>query len=95
MSMRIEWDEQKREVNRDKHGLDFEDARHVLSQPMLILEDNRKDYGEQRFRGIGPMKDIVVLIAFTVRSDALRIISMRPANKKEKIAYARALEERP
>ncbi len=91
--MRMEWDEQKRELNFAKHGLDFEDARHVFAQPMLVVEDDRKDYGEQRFRGIGLLQDIVVLIAFTVRLDALRIISMRPANKKEKIAYARVLEE--
>ncbi len=93
--MHIEWDEQKRALNRAKHGLDFDDVRHILSQPMLVVEDDRKDYGEQRFRGIGQLQDIVVLIAFTLRPDALRIISMRPANKKEKIAYARALEERP
>jgi uncharacterized protein len=74
--------------------LDFDDARYVLSQPMLVVEDERKDYGEQRFRGVGQLQDIVVLIAFTLRTDVLRIISMRPANKKERIAYARALEER-
>jgi uncharacterized protein len=72
----------------------FDDARYVLSQPMLVVEDDRKDYGEQRFRGVGQLQDIVVLIAFTLRTDVLRIISMRPANKKERIAYARALEER-
>jgi uncharacterized DUF497 family protein len=47
----------------------------------LVMEDEHKDSGEQRFRGVGQLQDIVGLIAFTLRTDDLRMISMRPANK--------------
>ena len=38
----------KRRSNLKKHGVDFIDAAQVLADGPLILEDTRRDYGEQR-----------------------------------------------
>jgi uncharacterized DUF497 family protein len=47
------WDEPKRQANLAKHGLDFADAEKVFAGPMVLFEDNRADYGEQRMIGVG------------------------------------------
>ena len=45
MSMEFEWDEDKRQSNLEKHGVDFVDAVLILAEAPLILEDTRRDYG--------------------------------------------------
>ncbi|MDF1727830.1 MAG: hypothetical protein P1U53_08775 [Sulfitobacter sp.] len=44
----FEWDEAKRRLNRLKHSVDFLDAALIFAGPVLIKEDRRIDYGEQR-----------------------------------------------
>ncbi|WP_420440032.1 BrnT family toxin [Candidatus Palauibacter sp.] len=48
-----EWDEQKSEENRRKHGLSFGDAPKVFVGSCLSLEDTRFDYGEKRYLTFG------------------------------------------
>src|SRR6266481_7351381 len=62
------WDEPKREANLAKHGLDFADAAKVFAGPMVLFEDDRFDYGEQRMIGVGLLDYLVVLIVH-VESD--------------------------
>ena len=51
--MNFIWDETKRQANLRKHGLDFADVVHVFNGPLVLFEDQRADYGEQRMIGIG------------------------------------------
>ncbi len=51
--MRFVWDEPKRLANLKKHGLDFADAEKAFAGPMVLIEDSREDYDEQRMIGIG------------------------------------------
>lgn len=51
--MRYIWDETKRQTNLKKHGLDFADAEQIFAGPLVLIEGNRQDYGEQRMVGIG------------------------------------------
>jgi len=53
--MEFEWDEKKNLENIRKHGLDFTDARQVFQNPVLVKLDDREDYGEDRWIGIGTM----------------------------------------
>jgi uncharacterized DUF497 family protein len=85
--MKFTWDEAKREANLVKHGLDFADAEIVFSGATFTFEDDRFDYGEQRFITIGMLYGKVVVIAHTERSDVIRIISMRKATKNEQKIY--------
>ena len=76
--MKFEWDEQKNQANIKKHGLDFGDAYKVFEYPMLVNLDNRKDYGEERWIGIGLMDTRVVVILFAEPDeDTIRVISLR------------------
>ena len=77
------WDENKRKTNIRKRGLDFADAQIVFAGTTFTFEDDRFDYGEQRFITMGLLRGVVVVIAHTERGEAVRIISMRKAIKHE------------
>jgi uncharacterized DUF497 family protein len=51
--MRFEWDGRKNQANIQKHGFDFADAWEIFESPMLVALDERADYGEDRWIGIG------------------------------------------
>ncbi len=46
--MSFEWDEDKREANIRRHGVDFVRAAQMFSNPILERPDDREDYGEDR-----------------------------------------------
>jgi len=81
--MRYIWDETKRKANLKKHGLDFADAEKAFIGPMVLFEDSRESYGEQRMIGIGLLDCLVVLIVHVEADETIRIISMRKADTDE------------
>lgn len=87
--MRYTWDEHKRQTNLKKHGLDFADAEQVFNSPLVLFEDNRFDYGEQRMIGIGLLDFLVVLVVHVESDGEIRIISMRKADSDETDLYYR------
>ena len=83
--MSFEWDENKRAENISKHDLDFADAWQIFDAPMLVDFDNREDYGEMRFFGVGFLRNIIVAIVFTEPDEEIiRVISLRKALKYER-----------
>jgi len=92
--MKLEWDKQKNGANVEKHGLDFADAYKVFESPMLIKSDDRKDYGEDRWIGIGLMDLRVVVIVFTEpKAKTVRVISFRKATSDERKRYEQAYKD--
>lgn len=85
--MRFEWDERKRRANLERHGIDFRDCARAFDSAMLVTLDDRTDYGEVRVLGIGTLDGEIVALVWTIRGDAIRIISARKANGKERAAY--------
>jgi len=85
--MRYTWDEAKRQSNLQKHGLDFADAEKVFAGPMVLFEDSRENYDEQRMIGIGLLDILVVLIVHVESVEEIRIISMRKADNDETDLY--------
>lgn len=81
--MRYIWNETKRKANLKKHGLDFADAEKAFVGPMVLFEDSRESYGEQRMIGIGLLDCLVVLIVHVEADETIRIISMRKADTDE------------
>lgn len=53
----------------------------------LIVEDDRFDYGESRYRAMGYIGDRLHVVVFTPRGDAVHVISFRKANKREVKSY--------
>lgn len=82
IAMRYRWDEKKRQADLKKHGLDF-------AGPLVLIEDQRENYGEQHMIGIGLLDCLVVLIVHVESDDEIRIISMRKADSDETDLYYR------
>ena len=92
--MKVTWDEEKNAINRQKHGIDFDDVATVFEKPMVTLLDQRKEYGEDRWVGIGWLRDILAVIVFTEPDDeTIRIISARKAIKHEVRRYEQNLQD--
>jgi uncharacterized protein len=82
---RVEWDAAKAASNRDKHGIDFDEAIEIFYGPSLLRRSDRN--AEARWLAIGETEGRVITVVFTRRGDALRIISARRARKNEERAY--------
>ena len=85
--MRIEFDPAKRAATLEARGLDMARARELFAGATLIAQDDRRDYGEDRFITIGFLDGAMVVLAWTPRHGARRIISMRKANERERALY--------
>ena len=90
MTLRFEWDESKDRVNIVKHGVGFDEARRVFSDPHVIIREDRVVEGEERLHAIGYV-DRILLVVHTVREEGLsatiRIISARKATPAERKLY--------
>ena len=92
--MRFEWDEEKNQDNIRKHGLDFSDAWQVFDAPMLTALDTKEDYGEDRFIGIGFLKNFVAVVVYTEpQHETIRVISLRKALKHEREQFEKVLKD--
>ena len=78
--MRFIWHEPKRQANLKKHDMDFADAERVFAGPTFTFEDNREDYGKQRWVTLGLLSAKVVVIVHTETEEEIRVISMREAD---------------
>lgn len=85
--MHFTWHESKRRLTVQRRGLDFASAQQVFAGPTYTFEDDRKDYGEQRWVTIGLLNMVVVVIVHTETEDEIRIISMRKADKDEQFLF--------
>ena len=85
--MPIEFDAAKRAATLEARGLDMARAEEVLAGTTLTVEDDRQDYGEDRFITIGFLDGAMVVLVWTPRGDAHRIISLRKANERERTLY--------
>ncbi len=86
--MQYEWDEQKREINLNQHEIDFADAHRIFLMPVLTTFDDRFDYGEDRWVGLGLLDERVVYIVFTEPDEETRrIVSVRKALHHERKQY--------
>lgn len=88
--MNFEWDDNKNQQNKAKHGIDFQVVKDVFLDPNRInAEDNRIDYGEKRWITIGNAFNLTLVLVYTLRNSTIRIISARVASKKERDNYNR------
>jgi uncharacterized DUF497 family protein len=87
--MAFEFDPAKSAANKDKHGIDFEEAQAVWSDPAAIEADAAIG-SEPRFIVIGRIVGRHWAAICTRRGDNIRIISVRRARKEEIKRYDRA-----
>jgi uncharacterized DUF497 family protein len=88
--MRFEWDPQKDEENRTKHGVSFEEASTVFGDPLAAtIPDPDHSEAEMRFvtMGLSSTGRLVVVSHTEEEDDLFRIISAREATSHERKAY--------
>jgi uncharacterized DUF497 family protein len=88
----VEFDPAKRDLTLATRRLDMGRADEVFDGPTLTVEDDRADYGEPRFITIGLLDRRMVVMVWTPRGAARRIISLRKANVREQEIYGDALQ---
>jgi uncharacterized DUF497 family protein len=85
--MKIEFDPDKRNQTLKDRGLDFACAAQLFEGLHMTGVDDRKNYSETRFVTVGHLENRLIVVAWTQRGQARRIISMRKANDREKIYF--------
>ena len=86
MSIEFEYDIQKSESNKEKHGIDFEEAKLMWVDPDRI-EFQAKCEDESRYALLAKYEEKVWIAIYTLREDRIRLISVRRARKKERGLY--------
>ncbi len=87
--MQIEYDEGKDSKNQRKHGISLSQANRFEFDTAAHFTDKREEYGKARYVSIGYIEDRLYVMVWTKRTEALRIISLRKANKRERTRYER------
>ena len=90
--MQFEWDENKNQLNQQKHGISFEEAKEIFYDTVFTSIIEKIDYGEIREVSIGAIQKVLIVV-HTDRSGKVRIISARKATPKERRKYNDYLSE--
>ena len=88
--MLFEWDDEKARANIKKHGIDFETAARVFAdENRLEIYDEEHSEDEDRYITIGMIDSVacVVMVVYTERGEAVRLISARKATSQERRMY--------
>ena len=88
---RFEWDEDKDRINKELHGLYFNETLPAFDDPCLLetYDETHSTLMETRFRGLAELQDFVILyLSYTEQaSGRTRIISVRLAESNEERMY--------
>lgn len=89
MGLAFEWDAGKAKRNVKKHGVSFEGASTVFGDPLArTICDPIHSHDEDRFVSIGESSsNRLIVVVFTERPDRIRLISARPATRRERRDY--------
>ena len=84
--MQFEWDERKAAHNLAKHDIAFDQAIAVFNDPhQFTFKDLRAGYEEVRLNPID--RALFVCVTHPHRSEFIRLISARPASRRERKLY--------
>ncbi|MCL5102776.1 MAG: BrnT family toxin [Armatimonadetes bacterium] len=87
--MHFDWDARKAKQNQAKHGVRFEEALSVFSDPLAtVFPDPDHSEAEKRYIQIGTsVAGRLLIVIFTDRGSTVRIVSARKAVRYEREAY--------
>ena len=91
--MKFEWDTKKEQVNIQKHGISFEQASYVFTDPYSLSQyDEAHSAEEDRWVLLGKsLNEVILVVVHTIRDadgiELVRIISARKATKNECNTY--------
>ena len=87
--MEFEWDPIKAKVNLKKHGVSFLEASTIFGNPFeVMIPDPGHSMHEARFLSLGNSASArLLVVSYTERGSAIRIISAREATARERRQY--------
>ncbi len=86
--MTFEYDPQKAQTNWRKHNVSFAEAEFVFYDPLAIHDIDPDATDEERFIAVGMGNSgLLLVVVYTMRGDAVRLISARRATRQEAKAY--------
>ena len=87
--MKIEFDSRKAATNLKKHGIHFDEAASCLLDPNALAYEDNDAIGENRWVLLGMSQQARLLVViYTVRGEAIRLISARKPTTTEANSYA-------
>ena len=91
----FDWDDANSQKNWERHQVTPEEAEDVFfHEPVIVRSDERHSRGEKRYYALGHTSaERRLFIAFTVRRDRIRVISVRDMNRNETEIYMRYEKE--
>lgn len=92
--MEITFDPAKNAANVALRGLSFEQVVDFDFQTAIFAQDDRHDYGETRYRGLGFLDGRLHALVFVETAKGIRVISFRKANTREIHRYEQASQTR-
>lgn len=87
--MGYEYDPLKNESNFKKHGVYLSEVAYFEWDAAIINEDFRLTYPEKRFEALGYIEQNLYVLIFCLRKEKIRVISLRKANRREHVTYAK------
>ena len=90
MDAEFEWDPRKASDNRRKHGVSFEEAVAAFADRLSVTvpDPDHSAAGEERYILVGrSAKGRLLVVSHAERGTAIRIISARPATRREQGQY--------
>ncbi len=97
MVLDFDWDQWNIQKNEIKHGVARLEAESIFFDSELLIYNDLKHSTkkEKRYICFGlSIRNRILMIAFTIRSKKIRIISARPASKKERKIYEEQKDKR-
>jgi len=87
----FEWDDANTEKNWELHRVTPEEAEDVFfNDPLVVRGDVRHSHREKRYYALGQtMRGRRLFVAFTIRRDLIRVISIRDMNRREQDLYGK------
>jgi len=93
--MEISYDPTKSARNATERGLPFDRAADFDLEHAVVMIDDRRDYGEVRYRAFGMLGGRLHALVFKETARGIRVISLRRANKREVKRYATKTKDEP
>ncbi|MEK7433529.1 MAG: BrnT family toxin [Cyanobacteriota bacterium] len=92
MNINFEWDENKNQINIDKHGLSFEVAIECWEDPLSFEyedEEHSSPPNEIRYYKFGKLRNgtVIRLVYVEILNDVFRIITAYTSKKIEELYY--------
>ena len=86
---RFEWDSEKDEINKKKHGFSFSEILDVFDDPFFLerYDTEHSSLEEERFIGLGESGGAVIVMTAYTERERIRLISARFATESERKLY--------